>query len=615
MKAVLSRIRNKLLIAFAAVATLPLVIVAIYGTGRTLEILDQSALDQAADQTQLAARRIDGNLAAAQTEIRDLGRDPSLLALIASPDPSLEGGQLIRKAQDQFLVRLRSRPVYRRLTYADREGRVVIRLENSGDGPAAVTPESGESVRDKPFFLETANLLQAQVGMTLEQDPGEITYSTGVYLERYQDRGAIALTLSIPTLLEDAGLEPDGNRTVLLDREGKPLWTSALGAPRSTERDRTSILGGALRAFHLPGGPILSHARLSPSHGDPEAWILVRQQPEADLSEPIDKFREVFSIVLVGALLLALLLSLALSRQLLGPLNTLKEGAQRMAAGDLKTKLDVRSEDEIQELAGEFNTMAEQLRELTGGLERKVEEKVAEREQLEMQLLQSERLSSIGLLAAGVAHEIRNPLATISMYAQMLHEKAAGEEQKERLQVILEHIERISLITRGLLDFSRQTDGESAPVDLHETLDSTLRLIAPELDRHHVKAEVDREANLPHLWGQSTQLQQAFLNILMNSSQAMPDGGILKVSTRRLQAERMAEVRFEDTGPGIDAEDLGRVFDPFFTTKEPGDGTGLGLAVTYGIVQSHGGFIEVESRPGEGTRVTIRLPLAKGEKD
>jgi signal transduction histidine kinase len=218
----------------------------------------------------------------------------------------------------------------------------------------------------------------------------------------------------------------------------------------------------------------------------------------------------------------------------------------------------------------------------------------------------------VGLLAAGVAHEIHNPLATISMYAQMLKEKARDEAQSEKLQAILDHIDRISEITRGLLDFSRHSDGAVGPVDLHGTLEKTIRLAGPSISRQDIQVELQRCPEALSVRGEEMQLQQAFLNILMNASQAMPDGGTLRIGTRRLSGEGMAEVEFEDTGPGIDGKDLERVFDPFFTTKEPGEGTGLGLAVTYGIVQSHRGQIEIDSEPGKGTRVTIRLPLSEG---
>ena len=612
MRKILSRIRSKLLIAFAAVVTLPLVIVAIYSTSKTLRELDLSALASAADAAQRAARRVDAALATAQMDVLDFGQNQSLPPLLAEPRSSGQSDPGRLRAERQLRVLMETSPVYRRALCADRKGRVVLRYPI---GERTMTGEwypAADSVKETTFFQEAAGLLAGEVRVTIEPEVAEITFAAQVFVKRHQAIGVVALTFTPEGLLSGPGPVDGGGRAALLDRNGKPIWSSHARTGSLADEEREIVLGDLGGAFHRGEGLILGYARVTPSHDDPESWILVREVPEADLTDRVRTFRGVFAAVLVGALLLALVLSLHLSRQLTGPLHTLEEGAKRMAAGDLETEVVVESEDEIQDLAGEFNTMARQLRELTGGLERKVAEKVAERERLEVQLLQSERLSSIGMLAAGVAHEIHNPLAAISMYAQMLKEKADGPDQREKLKIILEHIDRISEITRGLLDFSRQRDGEFGPVDLHETLAATLRLVQPELDRQGVQTDLQRCPDLPAVRAQGQQLQQALLNIVMNASQAMPQGGTLTVSTRLLAKEGKAEVVIQDTGSGIGKKDLGRVFDPFFTTKEPGTGTGLGMAVTYGIVQSHQGQIEVDSKPERGTRVTIRLPLSEG---
>ncbi|MCZ6689819.1 MAG: ATP-binding protein [Planctomycetota bacterium] len=619
MRGILSRIRNKLLIAFAAVVTLPLVIVAIYGTRRTLEELDRSALEAAARTAAQSGRRLENILAAAQTDLLSLSQDPSLRAYVEVPDIPARRSQLLREAIRQTWERFKSiveaRPFYKEFLYSDEAGVVILRHHSGGRTYQGVAvPLRAETVTDRPFFAAAQSVGPGKILVTANPGIDAITYGTRVSVLRYRSRGIAALGLRPLSILNASGAGIEAEASALIDDRGKRIVSTGRMDVWLDSIEEENPWKATNGAFHVPDGSILAYARITPLHNSPQTWVLVRHVAETDLTGPASSFRSVFTGVLIGALLLALVLSLALSRQLTGPIRTLEEGARRLAAGDLETVIEVESQDELQVLAAEFNRMARQLKELTGGLERKVEEKVAERESLELQLLQSERLSSIGLLAAGVAHEIRNPLAAISMYAQMMEERATDLEDKERLKVILEHIDRISEITRGLLDFSRQTDGGYGSVDLHATLEASMRLFQPSLDEIGVKTEIDLAEDLPLVRGQGTQLQQAIVNILMNATQAMPDGGVIRVGTRHLPKDGLVEIVFEDTGVGIGKKDLGRVFDPFFTTKEPGEGTGLGLAVTYGIINSHGGQIEVSSKRAEGTRVTVRLPVAEKVK-
>ncbi|MCZ6602105.1 MAG: ATP-binding protein [Planctomycetota bacterium] len=589
MRGILSRIRNKLLIAFAAVVTLPLVIVAIYGTRRTLEELDRSALEAAARTAAQSGRRLENILAAAQTDLLSLSQDPSLQAYVEVPDIPAGKGPLLREAIRQTGMRFKSiveaRPFYREFLYSDEAGVVILRHHSGGRTYKETgVPLRAETVKDRPFFAAARSVGPGKILVTANPGIDAITYGTRVSVLRYRSRGIAALGLRPLSILKASGAGIEAEASALIDDQGKRIVSTGRMDVWLDSIEEENPWKATNGAFHVPDGSILAYARITPLHNSPQTWVLVRHVAETDLTGPASSFRSVFTGVLIGALLLALVLSLALSRQLTGPIRTLEEGARRLAAGDLETVLEVESQDELQVLAAEFNRMARQL-------------------------LQSERLSSIGLLAAGVAHEIRNPLAAISMYAQMMEERATDLDEKERLKVILEHIDRISEITRGLLDFSRQTDGGYGSVDLHATLEASMRLFQPSLDEIRVKTEIDLAEDLPLVRGQGTQLQQAIVNILMNATQAMPDGGVIRVGTRHLPKDRLVEIVFEDTGVGIGKKDLGRVFDPFFTTKEPGEGTGLGLAVTYGIINSHGGQIEVTSKRGEGTRVTVRLPV------
>ncbi len=236
---------------------------------------------------------------------------------------------------------------------------------------------------------------------------------------------------------------------------------------------------------------------------------------------------------------------------------------------------------------------------------------ITDRSELEQRLLQADKLSSIGLLAAGVAHEVNTPLAVISTYAQMLAKQVSGDDQKSKLlDKIAKQTFRASEIVNSLLNFSRTSPAEFSDLDINRILDETVSLVRHQLERSHVRIVLDLQPDVPCVKGNPGKLQQVFLNLVLNARDAMEHGGTLTVRTRPSQ-ESMVRIEVADTGSGISPEHLPRIYDPFFTTKVGRKGTGLGLSVTYGIVQEHGGSIDVNSQLGQGTTFVLELPLAR----
>ena len=234
---------------------------------------------------------------------------------------------------------------------------------------------------------------------------------------------------------------------------------------------------------------------------------------------------------------------------------------------------------------------------------------ITDRADLERRLVQADKLSSIGLLAAGVAHEVNTPLAVISTYAQMLAKQVSDDEQKSKLlEKIAKQTFRASEIVNSLLNFSRTSPTEFAEVDLNRVLRETAGLVEHQFEKTGVVTRVALADDVPVVRGNAGKLQQVFLNLFINARDAMPAGGSLTV--RSWTENGFAHVEIADTGQGISAENLARIYDPFFTTKAPKKGTGLGLSITYGIVQEHNGIIEVESTVGSGTRFRLEFPSA-----
>jgi len=238
---------------------------------------------------------------------------------------------------------------------------------------------------------------------------------------------------------------------------------------------------------------------------------------------------------------------------------------------------------------------------------------ITERVELEAQLSQADKLSSIGLLAAGVAHEVNTPLAVISSYAQMLSKQLQGDPQRGALlEKITRQTFRASEIVNNLLNFSRTSGTEFTEVDVNRIIHDTLALLEHQFKTSKIQVQDELAAHLPPISGNAGRLQQVFLNLFLNAKDAMANGGTLRIATSNGEG---VSVVVSDTGSGIAQEHIHRIYDPFFTTKASREGqprgTGLGLSVSYGIIQEHAGKIRVESRPGEGTRFYLDFPLTR----
>ena len=240
-------------------------------------------------------------------------------------------------------------------------------------------------------------------------------------------------------------------------------------------------------------------------------------------------------------------------------------------------------------------------------------EDVTARIGLEQQLQQTEKLSSIGLLAAGVAHEVNTPLTGISSYAQMLLQQIPESDPRHQLlQKINRQTSRASAIVNNLLNFSRVSDSRFTEVDLPRVLDDTVQLLDAQLRNTNIEVIRNYAEVVPAAFGNAAKLQQVFMNLILNARDAMPQGGKLEISVN--SDDTSTVVTFKDNGIGISAENLSKIYDPFFTTKQIGQGTGLGLAVSFGIIQDHGGHMQVESQPGSGTVFHIAIPLASSRR-
>jgi two-component system, NtrC family, sensor kinase len=303
------------------------------------------------------------------------------------------------------------------------------------------------------------------------------------------------------------------------------------------------------------------------------------------------------------------------------PLRGLVLATKKIAQGDLNHQVNIDYKDEIGELARSFNRMTENLKVANENLiqwgktlERRVEERTKELTETQDFLVQSEKLASLGKMAAGVAHEINNPLTSILINTHLMLEKLEKRHEfYENLSLIADETSRCSQIIKGLLEFARQNPPQKVPISVNELIERTTQLLENQASFQNIRIVKDLDQSLPPVKLDKSKIQQVFWNLMLNSCQAMPKGGQLSISSKLSPDQKYIEVRFIDNGVGIPKENLNKLFDPFFTTK--GSGTGLGLAVSYGIIHQHLGKIEVKSELGQGTVFTLSFPVEGQTQD
>ena len=354
-------------------------------------------------------------------------------------------------------------------------------------------------------------------------------------------------------------------------------------------------------------------AEQDPEHGDIEAeirehggqMVSVAERLLAKERETVDSMLAVSRHVPLAFLFLLVLLivyfALLMARQVLAPLKRLVDASRRIADGDLTPiRPAKRYRDEFSQLAMAMNHMMLQL---------------VRRHDM---LVQAHKLKAVGTLTAGVAHELNNPINNIMLTADMLredYEELSDEERLDMVKDLVSQSERAQKIVRNLLDFARESEIESDALQVPDIIEDTLRLATNQIKLAKVKVRGSVASNLPSVYGDRRQLEQVFLNIVLNALDAMPTGGTLAISCDMTVDRELVCVEFADSGVGIPEQSIADIFNPFFTTKPDAKGTGLGLSVSLGIIRQHGGDIKVRSEVGKGTTFSVFLPVAKVPAD
>jgi signal transduction histidine kinase len=296
--------------------------------------------------------------------------------------------------------------------------------------------------------------------------------------------------------------------------------------------------------------------------------------------------------------LIAAVFGVVVSRRITRPLERLSSAVRKIAKGDFDVNVAIKSSDEIGELSTSFNDMAGELKERESSLKK-----------AQHALVQSEKMAAVGTLSAGLAHEVKNPLSAVLGYAQL------SKRKLDQPEALLKHLDTIENETRrcneiigNLMQFSRQEKGEHEQISVNEVVEKSMAIVDHQLGLKSVEIKSELADELPDISGNANQLQQVIMNLMINAQQAMgEEGGTVSLAT--LIEDDSLLITVSDTGPGIEPDIAAKIFEPFYTTKPAGQGTGLGLSVTYGIIQDHGGDISVKRSESGGAKFVVALPL------
>jgi two-component system NtrC family sensor kinase len=406
--------------------------------------------------------------------------------------------------------------------------------------------------------------------------------------------------------------------TNVLDSSGRLAFGGRVSAEirQAVLSEGNPYYGGA----HIAGSWHLTAAKPIRDHQNRIVGILGVGVPENPFLAVRTSMMLTFLLVAGIGVLIVLAITYFITRSMILPLEEMVKASNRIAAGDLDQAVNVTSRDEIGILANSFNKMQASIKAMKLELEewgRTLEEKVNKRTEelvaVQTQMAQSEKLASIGRLAAGVAHEINNPLAGVLTFSMLALEDCDDDHpMKQSLEVIVKQTLRCRETVKGLLDFARQSNAQPSITEVNTVVDKTLQLLENQTIFQNIRTVRHFDPKLPHVLIDAGQLQQVIMNIVLNAVDAMEESGVLTIETSSAPSTREIVIRISDTGKGIPDDILPLIFEPFFTTKKVGKGTGLGLAIVHGIVTRAGGTIEAGNLPnGSGAVFTVRLPIAQ----
>lgn len=619
-------LRARIMLPMTVTALVPVLAIGAYSISQTREAINERALSRIELETTERAHRLENHLKIAQQDLLFLRQAMTLRSVVSSTEEPSERLYTELSKEMEFYSSSRNRGYSIYLLSVD--GRELFSLEAGGtqDTRGALLSEERWSV-----LAETLALQPGQVAVG--ERHRAISYSSSVE----DNLAVLVLAIPVETLLPLVYPLPADTEVWLLDTEQRYLgYVGADSLTREVYRQRSrrladdysqselSVLLGTEAAVLRRGEKLLVSTPVVVDEAQPErGWLLIMALPAASVDTPVSNLTLILSlmmIILVAVLaLVAAGVGYLTADYLYAPVEQLRRATHEVAEGNLDKRVEVGTGDEIAELARDFNLMTERLRQsqqrLAGWNEElrlEVEQRTEDLRRLQTGLARADRLSSIGQMTAGVMHEIGNPLAAIKTKIQVAEEAEEFSESYRRLlDEIVSEVDRLTLFLRSFSRLSRIDRPTFQMVDPMEIVESVVSLVSAQLRRKGLELRVMGHSEPLKIRADANRLRQMLINLILNASDASQSGNkiIVEVALDGLGVS----VSVIDNGSGIPEELLDKVIHPFFTTRA--EGTGLGLAICKQIVEEHGGWMRLESRLGEGTRVTTFFPLGEQNEE
>lgn len=437
--------------------------------------------------------------------------------------------------------------------------------------------------------LVTIAIVYRQMDKRIEEQMGHVAENIGEFL--LSDEFLSNINIKAVLGADIIAYEHNGVVTATtLDRDIVEEVMSAIGGPDVEAALSRSDNKSVVKDIRYLGQPhkVIYRRVKTLGVGEDSTLSLIVSMAEIDLAKR--RLGKIIGLVAISGVLLVAIVGIIIARSITAPVKQLVEVTEQIASGDLEAEATVKASDEIGALAGSINQMTRELKRSRD------------------KLVQSEKLAAVGQLAAGIAHEIRNPLTSVKMIVQLLRGRFQEDEAGlESVQAILDEIDRLEIIINGLLDFARPMELALKPTNVTDVMNDVLRFM--EADMRHRKIELINRVDetLPEVMLDADRMKQVFMNVILNAMQAMPEGGKLNIDYHYDAEIRSIQVNISDTGVGMSQEVLDHAFEPFFSTKS--GGAGLGLANVKKIMEQHGGNIQIETAEGQGTKVAVDLRL------
>ncbi len=632
-------IHQKTLLAMLGLAIPSLLIFSVLTLGATVNILRQNSTRQIEELADQSVKNLQDLVHRSQTTLMTIAATPSVHAYLRMRESSSPAWpHVLDRIEESFLDFQQLDPTIQAIRLIDEQGNVFVKVREGkviprqqelpqGQGPASV-----ESLRNRDFFQGTMALRQGEIWISnMERGrvegeeywcPAMVRFSTPLFTEDGRRAGALIINVWGETAgsLINRLLSPEEGSAFLVERNLNAIPRNGIylfnkdstcefgnqtGSRITVFQEFPSLITEAWMtkdqgvSYDPRTGDILAYRFYSPYRDPRHGWVVVVNARRDFFLAPLATMKQRIWLSTAVVLLFTAMAAAFFARSLTRPLKALIDGTRRLGR-DLSTRIGIVSRDEVGFLAGEINRMAESL-----------QANLEEQARIEQQICHTEKLASVGEMAAGLAHELNTPLGNIQALASLAGQELDGGKVdlpslRQDLSDITEQTGKCSRIIGGLLSFARKQHPSLALHDINALLEEALSLVRMRQEKQGITVSFTSNPSLPYVRVDGHQVQQVFVNLLLNAFDAMPDGGEVRILCAA--EEKKVTVRISDRGVGIAAENLRKIFDPFFTTKEVGKGTGLGLSVSYGIVQSQGGTIDVESEPGKGTTFIVKLP-------